>query len=84
MPIYEYECKDCGHQLSRLQKLADAPLTLCPACDAQALVKLLSVTGFRLRGNGWHETDFKVGTRKNNLAACDFAGSCPGCPAADN
>lgn len=84
MPIYEYECKACGHQLSRLQKLCDPPLIQCPDCHAQTLDKLLSVTGFRLRGKGWYETDFKVGTRKKNLATCDFAGSCPGCPAADN
>ena len=34
MPIYEYCCQECGHSLEALQKLADAPLTDCPACSA--------------------------------------------------
>ncbi len=65
MPIYEYQCSDCGHQLERLQKISDAPLTDCPACDKPALQKQLSAPGFRLAGSGWYETDFKTGSKKN-------------------
>jgi len=59
MPIYEYRCSSCGHELESLQKLSDAPLTTCPACKADALVKLLSAAGFQLKGSGWYATDFK-------------------------
>ena len=55
-----------------LQKISAAPLTECPACQAPALKKLLSVPGFRLSGNGWYETDFKTGAKKN-LAGGDKA-----------
>lgn len=55
-----------------LQKISAAPLTDCPACQAPALKKLLSVPGFRLSGNGWYETDFKTGAKKN-LAGADKA-----------
>lgn len=55
-----------------LQKISAAPLTECPACKAPALKKLLSVPGFRLSGNGWYETDFKTGAKKN-LAGGDKA-----------
>ena len=55
-----------------LQKISAAPLTDCPACQAPALKKLLSVPGFRLIGNGWYETDFKTGAKKN-LAGGDKA-----------
>lgn len=65
MPIYEYRCEGCGHALEKLQKLADAPLTDCPACGAPALKKLISAAGFRLKGGGWYETDFKTGGKKN-------------------
>lgn len=47
-----------------LQKISAAPLTDCPACQAPALKKLLSVPGFRLSGNGWYETDFKTGAKR--------------------
>lgn len=65
MPIYEYECKACGHRLEKLQKISAAPLTDCPACAAAALDRLVSAAGFRLAGGGWYETDFKSDGRKN-------------------
>lgn len=65
MPIYEYECKACGHRLEKLQKLSAEPLTDCPACTAPALSRLVSAAGFRLAGDGWYETDFKSGGKKN-------------------
>jgi putative FmdB family regulatory protein len=67
MPIYEYRCESCGHELEKMQKLADAPLTDCPACGQPALKKLISAVGFRLKGSGWYETDFKRGDKKKNL-----------------
>ena len=59
MPIYEYRCSSCGHKLEALQKLSDAPLSKCPSCNADALVKLVSAAGFQLKGSGWYATDFK-------------------------
>ena len=70
MPIYEYQCEQCGHELAKLQKMADAPLTECPACHQPTLNRLLSAPGFRLKGGGWYETDFKKSSdSKKNLAA---------------
>lgn len=69
MPIYEYRCRRCGHELESFQRLADPPLTLCPSCGAEELAKLVSAAGFRLKGGGWYETDFKTGQGKKNLAA---------------
>ncbi|MCG6657089.1 zinc ribbon domain-containing protein [Halomonas campisalis] len=65
MPIYEYQCKACGHRLEKLQKISAAPLTDCPACQASELQRLVSAAGFRLAGGGWYETDFKSGSKKN-------------------
>ena len=65
MPIYEYRCSSCGHQLEKLQKISDPPLTDCPACSEAALVKLVSAASFRLKGGGWYETDFKKDGKRN-------------------
>ena len=65
MPIYEYQCQACQHELEALQKLSDAPLEDCPACGASALRKKISAAAFRLKGGGWYETDFKTGDKKN-------------------
>jgi putative FmdB family regulatory protein len=65
MPIYEYRCSECGHELEKLQKMSDPPLTECPACGRNSLQKRVSAAGFRLKGGGWYETDFKGKNRKN-------------------
>jgi putative FmdB family regulatory protein len=69
MPIYEFECSSCGHRFDRLQKLSDTDPTVCPACDAPHLRRMVSAPSFRLAGSGWYETDFKKdGDKKRNLA----------------
>jgi len=65
MPIYEYKCTECDHALEKLQKISDDPLQDCPACNKPTLQKLISAAGFRLKGGGWYETDFKSGKKKN-------------------
>ncbi|WP_018140669.1 FmdB family zinc ribbon protein [Thioalkalivibrio sp. ALJ7] len=65
MPIYEYQCKQCGELSEILQKVSDPPATTCPACGAEALTKQVSAAGFRLAGGGWYETDFKKDGKRN-------------------
>jgi putative FmdB family regulatory protein len=65
MPIYEYQCQACGHQLEALQKVSDPALKKCPECGKPKLLKLMSAPSFRLKGGGWYETDFKSGNKKN-------------------
>ncbi|MGZ8136030.1 MAG: FmdB family zinc ribbon protein [Methylococcaceae bacterium] len=65
MPIYEYQCQSCGHEHEALQKLNAEPLLICPACSRPELMKKISAAGFRLKGGGWYETDFKSGAKKN-------------------
>ena len=65
MPIYAYTCKNCDHNLDALQKMADAPLVDCPSCGKPELNRLLSAPRFRLKGQGWYETDFKKDNQRN-------------------
>lgn len=65
MPIYEYQCQACQHQLEALQKISDATLVDCPQCGKAELRKRISAVGFRLKGGGWYETDFKSSGKKN-------------------
>ena len=64
MPIYEYECGSCGHRLEAIQKMSDPVLKDCPACGKSTLKKLISATGFQLKGSGWYATDFKDSGKK--------------------
>lgn len=69
MPIYEFECGQCGYRFDRLQKLSDADPETCPSCGAPRVHRRLSAPAFRLAGSGWYETDFKKeGDKKSNLA----------------
>ena len=65
MPIYEYACKNCGHTLDELQKMSDDPLVDCPDCGKPQLKRLISAPRFRLKGQGWYETDFKKDNQRN-------------------
>jgi putative FmdB family regulatory protein len=65
MPIYEYRCNACGHELEKIQRMSDEPLTDCPDCGAGELRRLVSAPGFRLKGGGWYETDFKKDGKRN-------------------
>jgi putative FmdB family regulatory protein len=86
MPFYEYRCETCGHEMEIMQKMSDPPVAECPACGEPNMRKLISAAGFRLKGGGWYETDFKKDGKKNvhdtgpkeSAPACG-AGACPAC-----
>jgi putative FmdB family regulatory protein len=59
MPIYEYRCTSCGHELEALQKISEPVLTTCPSCRSESLAKQVSAAGFQLKGSGWYATDFR-------------------------
>ncbi len=72
MPFYEYECSNCKFYVEALQKISDAPIKQCPSCKKQTMKKLVSAPVFRLKGEGWYETDFKSEEeKKRNLADRD-------------
>ena len=57
MPLYEYECDDCGHRFERIRKFSDPPLTTCPECGGP-IRKLLSPPAIQFKGTGWYVTDY--------------------------
>jgi putative FmdB family regulatory protein len=59
MPIYEYRCASCGHQQEFLQKVSDAPRTVCTQCGKASFSKMVTAAGFQLKGSGWYATDFR-------------------------
>jgi len=86
MPIYAFQCAECGHSFDRLQKMSDPDPETCPACGASAVKRQLTAPSFRLAGSGWYETDFKKdGDKKRNLVESGDGGAKSGGdkPAAD-
>ena len=58
MPIYEYRCVDCKHEFERLQKISDPPVEVCPKCGKHQVKKLVSQSGFVLKGGGWYKDHY--------------------------
>lgn len=57
MPLYEYECENCGHRFEKIQKFSDPPLESCPVCGGP-VHKLLSSPAIQFKGSGWYITDY--------------------------
>lgn len=57
VPIYEYECTECGHRLEVLQKVSDSPLTTCVQCEGK-VERLVSSPAIQFKGTGWYITDY--------------------------
>jgi putative FmdB family regulatory protein len=82
MPMYEYQCEQCGQVFEARQKFSDAPLTECRACGGP-VQKLISQTSFALKGNGWYQQGYAPATAKPAACAAGAAGGgCAGCPKA--
>lgn len=64
MPIYEYQCADCGAVFEVMQRISAPAPDQCPECSGANLKKLISKVGFQLKGTGWYETDFKNKAQK--------------------
>lgn len=75
MPIYEYQCKACGHRLEVIQGINEKPLTICPSCHKAKLAKLVSAPSFQLKGTGWYATDFKNSGKKATPSEGDTGSS---------
>jgi len=79
MPIYEYQCQACEHEFEALQKMSEDKLTDCPECNKPKLKKLISAAGFRLKGSGWYESDFKSSSASKQTTAKPAASSGSSC-----
>lgn len=68
MPIYEYECPNCGRHYELIQRFSDEPLCRCPECGGH-VHKLISHSSFILKGSGWYVTDYASPERKKRTGA---------------
>lgn len=72
MPIYEYQCDQCGQIQEALQKISEKPLIKCAQCSGN-LHKLISHSAFHLKGTGWYVTDYAGKKQDTDTKAADKA-----------
>ncbi len=63
MPLYEYQCKDCGVRFERVQSFRDASLTKCPECEGE-VHRVIGPTGIIFKGSGFYVTDSRKASDK--------------------
>jgi len=74
MPVYEYECENCGTRFDRLQSMNDEPVRQCPEC-AGAVHRVLHAAGIIFKGSGWYITDSRKATSGSVTGESKPAGS---------
>jgi putative FmdB family regulatory protein len=84
MPVYEYECNGCRKVFEMQQRIADAPLSVCPECGGN-VKKLISMSSFQLKGGGWYTDGYSCGGNGKGAEAGASAssvdtGASPACP----
>ncbi len=65
MPLYEYQCKKCGHRFEKIQKFSDKPVKKCPECGGP-VEQTISAPAVQFKGSGWYVTDY---ARKSSAAS---------------
>jgi putative FmdB family regulatory protein len=58
LPLYEYECENCGKRFEIIQKFSDEPLTVCTRCGGGPVNRLVSSPAIQFKGSGWYITDY--------------------------
>lgn len=57
MPVYAYQCENCGVQFEKQQSFSDQPLVRCPECGKKTLKKVYQPVGIVFKGSGFYATD---------------------------
>lgn len=91
MPLYEYQCRNCGERVEALQRMSDDPLKECKTCGGE-LKRLMSAPAVQFKGSGWYVTDYagkkgsesKAGAGDSSSSSGDSGSSSSGSSASDS
>ncbi len=81
MPIYEYQCGECGKVFEVLHGISEKPALHCESCGGTKVTRMMSAGAFVFKGSGFYATDYKnkpngAGS-KSSCSCCSESGSCP-------
>jgi putative FmdB family regulatory protein len=74
MPLYDYQCKDCGHEFEAQQAFTDDALTECPSCGG-ALKKKFGSVGIAFKGSGFYKNDARGSSSTSSSSSTSTTGS---------
>jgi putative FmdB family regulatory protein len=71
LPLYEYRCKQCGHQFEKIQSFSAPEEKECPVCHGE-VERLISAPAIQFKGAGWYVNDYAgKGKAKSGSSAGD-------------
>ena len=76
MPLYEYQCNQCGERIEMIQKVSDPPYAHCPKCGGE-MKKLVSAPAIQFKGSGFYKTDYASSPASGGKAAESKSESTP-------
>ena len=74
MPVYAYQCENCGVQFEKQQSFSDQPLTRCPECGKKTLKKVYQPVGIVFKGSGFYATDHHSPSGQSSKKADEKSG----------
>ena len=83
MPVYEYQCKKCSKEFEYQQRMSDPEKSVCEACGAEALERMISRTAFSLKGGGWYKDLYASSKPEKSGDAASTTTDAPAAPTAD-
>ena len=70
MPLYEYQCKKCGHRFERIQLFSAAMVKKCPECGGK-VEQMISAPAVQFKGTGWYVTDYPKKSSTGSASSSD-------------
>ena len=70
MPLYEYQCKKCGHIFEKILKFSDKPIKKCPECGG-SVEQTISAPAVQFKGSGWYVTDYAKKSQSSSSSSSD-------------
>ncbi len=75
MPLYEYRCKNCGHEFETQQSMSEDSLTVCPSCDEPQLRKVFQPVGITFKGTGFYKNDSRSSSSSSTASGSSSVGN---------
>jgi putative FmdB family regulatory protein len=73
VPLYEYRCKNCGHQFEKIQSFSAPEEKECPECHGP-VERLLSAPAIQFKGSGWYVNDYAGKSKSGGSAKASADG----------
>jgi putative FmdB family regulatory protein len=77
MPLYEFQCKKCGHRFERIQSFSAEDPKECPVCQGEVERLISTPARPQFKGSGFYTTDYASPTKSDSGSGSSGSASAP-------